>query len=132
MKLFGIGIDVVEVERIESSIAQFGMPFVARIFTEAEQRYSESQHRPGLHYAARFAAKEAVAKALGTGIGKDLGWLDMEIVRKPSGAPELLLTGVGKRFAERNQITEVMISLSHARDYAAANAVVMVGGFPSE
>ena len=78
MMIFGIGIDVVEVERVESSIAEFGERFVSRVFTEAERAYCESQKRPAIHYAARFAAKEAVAKALGTGIGKELSWLDME------------------------------------------------------
>lgn len=125
MKLFGIGIDVVEVERIESSMAEFGERFASRVFTAAEREYCQSQHRPALHFAARFAAKEAVAKAFGTGIGKELGWLDMEIIRKDSGEPELLLTGAGKAFAEAQGITAVKISLTHARHYAAANAVAL-------
>ena len=70
--IFGIGIDVVEVERIEKSIAEFGERFVERVFTQEERAYCESQKRPAIHYAARFAAKEAVAKAFGTGIGKEL------------------------------------------------------------
>jgi len=127
MELFGIGIDVVEVERIESSMAEFGERFAEKVFTPAEREYCESQRRPGLHYAARFAAKEAVAKAFGTGIGKDLGWLDMEVRRKDSGEPELVLTGAGATFAERQGIAAVKISLSHAKDYAAANAVAVRG-----
>lgn len=125
MNLFGIGIDVVEVERIESSMAEFGERFAEKIFTVAERAYCDSQRRPGIHYAARFAAKEAVAKAFGTGIGKDLGWLDMEIIRKPTGEPAVILSGAGKEFAGRSGITEVKISLSHAHHYAAANAVAM-------
>jgi holo-[acyl-carrier protein] synthase len=127
MRIIGIGIDVVEVERIGSSMAEFGERFVTRIFTEAERSYCSAQRRPELHYAARFAAKEAVAKAFGTGIGKELGWLDMEIVRKESGEPALVLTGAGKAFAEANGIAEVKISLSHAQHYAAANAVALGG-----
>ncbi len=126
MRIFGIGIDVVEVERIGSSMAEFGERFANRVFTEAERAYCDSQKRPELHYAARFAAKEAVAKAFGTGIGKDLGWLDMEIARKESGEPHLALSGAGKAFAEAQGIVEVKISLTHARHYAAANAVALV------
>ncbi|MCW1921376.1 holo-ACP synthase [Luteolibacter arcticus] len=125
MKLFGIGIDVVEVERIESSMAEFGERFATKIFTAGERAYCESQKRPAIHYAARFAAKEAVAKAFGTGIGRDLGWLDMEIVRKDSGEPELVLSGVGKAYAAGKGIAEVKISLTHAHHYAAANAVAL-------
>lgn len=125
MQLFGIGIDVVEVERIESSMNEFGEKFTDRIFTQREQAYCEANKKSALHYAARFAAKEAVAKALGTGIGESLSWLDMEIVRKDSGEPELVLSGGGKEFAEKNRISLVKISLTHARHYAAANAVAL-------
>ena len=125
MRIIGIGIDVVEVERIGSSMAEFGERFATRIFTEAERAYCDSQRRPEIHYAARFAAKEAVAKAFGTGIGKELGWLDMEIVRKESGEPAVVLTGSGKEFAEANGIGEVKISLTHAQHYAAANAIAL-------
>ncbi|MGB0775298.1 MAG: holo-ACP synthase, partial [Akkermansiaceae bacterium] len=123
MNIFGIGIDVVEVERVESSLAEFGERFTGKLFTKAEQEYCAKQKRPSIHYAARFAAKEAVAKAFGTGIGKDLGWLDMEIRRRPSGEPEVFLSGGGAKFAEANNITEIKISLTHAHHYAAANAV---------
>ncbi|MGB6219645.1 holo-ACP synthase [Haloferula sp.] len=128
MQLFGIGIDVVEVERIESSMSEFGDRFAEKVFTQSEREYCDSQRKSGLHYAARFAAKEAISKAFGTGIGKDLGWLDMEIVRKESGEPQLVLSGAGKAFAEKNGIVEVKISLTHARHYAAANAVAMMAG----
>ena len=127
MSVLGIGIDVVEVERIASSMAEFGERFAARIFTAAERAYCDAQKRPELHYAARFAAKEAVAKAFGTGIGKELGWLDMEIVRRETGEPALELSGGGKDFAEARGIAEVKISLTHARHYAAANAVALGG-----
>jgi len=97
MTIFGIGIDVVEVGRIRSSMEEFGEAFAKRIFTPAEREYCESQKRPALHYAARFAAKEAVAKAFGTGIGKDLGWLDMEVVRRDSGEPSADPIGIEMR-----------------------------------
>ena len=126
MNIFGIGIDVVEVERIASSMAEFGDRFARKVFTESERDYCESQKRPQIHYAARFAAKEAVAKAMGTGIGKDLAWLDMEIRRRESGEPEVFLSGDGAKFAEVNNIKEIKISLTHAQHYAAANAIVLV------
>jgi holo-[acyl-carrier protein] synthase len=125
MRLIGIGIDVVEVDRIADALERHGDAFRDRIFTESERAYCSSQKRPALHYAARFAAKEAVAKAFGTGIGKDLGWLDMEIIRRPSGEPALELSGTGKAYAEANGIADVKISLTHARDYAAATAVAL-------
>ena len=128
MTIFGIGIDVVEVERIASSMAEFGDRFASRVFTEAERVYCESQKRPAIHYAARFAAKEAVAKALGTGIGQELGWLDMEIRRRESGEPEVFLSGDGEKFAKDNNVGQIKISLTHAQHYAAANAVVLGEG----
>jgi len=126
MHLFGIGIDVVEVQRVGSSIDEFGSKFLQRIFTEKERQYCESQKRPVIHYAARFAAKEAIAKAFGTGIGKQISWLDMEIIRRSSGEPQVIMTGGGKLFAEELKVQDIKISLTHAEHYAAANAVVLV------
>ncbi|MFT4177689.1 MAG: holo-ACP synthase [Luteolibacter sp.] len=125
MHIFGIGIDVVEVERIAGAISRHGEPFLAKLFTPAEREYCEIQKRPALHYAARFAAKEAVSKALGTGIGGDAGWLDLEIARDSLGAPALILSGDAAAFAESKGIREIKISLTHARDYAAANAIAI-------
>lgn len=125
MSVFGIGIDVVEVDRIEHMLDAYGDRFIDKVFTPAERAYCEKMSRPALHFAARFSAKEAVAKALGTGIGADLEWLDMEIRRRGSGAPELVLSGAGERHAEANGIVRVLVSLTHARDYAAANAVAL-------
>jgi holo-[acyl-carrier protein] synthase len=127
MRIFGIGIDVVEIERIASAISRHGEPFLARLFTAAERKYCEAQKNPALHFAARFAAKEAVSKSLGTGIGESAGWLDLEVTRDDSGAPRLVLHGVAAEFARKNGITDVSISLCHAREYAAANAVAVVG-----
>jgi len=127
MRIFGIGIDVVEVERIASAIERHGEPFLAKLFTAGERRYCEGQKKPALHYAARFAAKEAVSKALGTGISGQAGWLDLEIIRDPSGAPKLMLQGNAAGFATANGITEIQISLTHAREYAAANAIAIAG-----
>ena len=125
MKIFGIGIDVIEVERIEDAMEEFGDRFLDRIFTEEERDYCLNQKRPAIHFAARWAAKEAVSKAFGTGIGELLAWQDMEIARLHSGEPEMILHGRGRQFVEERGITQVKISLTHAKNYAAANAVAM-------
>ena len=125
MRVFGIGIDVVEVARIASAIERHGEPFLAKIFTPAEREYCESRNQSAMHYAARFAAKEAVAKALGTGIGGDAGLHDLEVVHDAKGAPKILLSGAAEAFAKQHGITGIQISLTHARDYAAANAIAL-------
>jgi holo-[acyl-carrier protein] synthase len=125
MIIHGIGIDVVEVGRIEDAIANLGDAFLERLFTAREREYCGKQKRPALHYAARFAAKEAVSKALGTGIGGQAGWLDMEVERAESGAPKMVFTGRAAEFLSAKGISEVQVSLSHAKEYAAANAVAV-------
>ncbi len=123
--IYGIGIDVVEVDRIEGAIERQGAVFVEKIFTEKERAYCERQRRPAMHYAARFAAKEAIAKALGTGICKDLGWLDIEVMREKNGAPKAKFTERVEKHFQKIGISRIQISLTHARDYAAANAVAL-------
>jgi holo-[acyl-carrier protein] synthase len=132
MAIFGTGIDIVEIERIEQAVARHGAAFLARIFTPAEREYCDAMPRPATHYAARFAAKEAVAKAFGTGIGRDLGLQDMEISRDAAGRPSLRLTGPGREFADKHGIATVHISMSHARDHAVASAVAETGVVPQE
>ena len=123
MNIFGIGVDVVENVRIRQSVDRLGKAFVDRIFTAKEQEYCESMKFSSRHYAARFAAKEAIAKAFGTGIGANLNWTDMEILRRDSGEPFVVMSGAGKAFAEKHAIRKIMISLTHTDQYAAANAV---------
>lgn len=125
MMIYGIGIDVVEVGRIEAAIERQGDAFLERLFTAREREYCSKQNRPALHFAARFAAKEAVSKALGTGMGGQAGWLDMEVERAESGAPKMVFSGKAAEFLTREGIAEVQVSLSHAKDYAAANAVAV-------
>jgi len=125
MRVYGIGVDVVEIERIEEVLGRHGRRFLEKILTEEERAYCDLQADPLPHIAARFAAKEAVAKALGTGIGRDLGWLDMEVRRDPRGAPEMFLSGAGAEFARQVGIVEVKISLSHAKTCAVAQAMAL-------
>lgn len=125
MRIVGIGIDVVETARIQDSIDKFGDRFLHRVFLPGEIEYANKMKKPALHLAARFAAKEAVSKAFGTGIGASLGWKDMEIVRDNSGPPRLVLHYKGEAMARRLGVREVLISLSHTDQYGAANAVVI-------
>jgi len=127
MDIYGIGIDVVETERIRQSQERFGERFLQRIYLPAELDYCQGMKFPPLHLAARFAAKEAISKAFGTGIGETIGWKDMEIVKAERGAPSVVLHGGAKAYAEELGITRVLCSLSHTEHYAAANAVAIRG-----
>lgn len=129
MNIHGIGIDIVEVARIAAANEKHGPAFAERYLTENERTYCASHANPVIHQAARFAAKEAVAKALGTGIGRDCGWLDIEITRDPvTGAPAVSLTGAAAVFASRHGIARVLVSISHTRDTAVANACAIRPG----
>jgi holo-[acyl-carrier protein] synthase len=123
--VLGIGIDIVETERIEQSLKRFGDRFLKRVYHPAEIAYARSMKFPALHLAARFAAKEAISKAFGTGIGKRLGWTDMEIRRKDSGEPYVVLHGKGAALAKQRGVAQVLVSLSHCKAYSAANAILL-------
>jgi len=123
--IVGTGIDLVEIERIEASIAQFGDKFLERVFLPEEIAYASSHKLSAPHYAARFAAKEAVSKAFGTGIGEQLGWHDMEIERAESGQPLIRLHNQGLKLAERHGVKRVMISLTHTKTTAGAVAILV-------
>jgi holo-[acyl-carrier protein] synthase len=125
MNILGIGMDIVETKRIAESIERFGDRFLQRVFLEGEVAYSRSMKFPHLHLAARFAAKEAISKAFGTGIGHDLGWRDMEIVRESSGAPRVRLHGRAESYARQRGVSMVHITLSHTTEYGAASAVIV-------
>jgi holo-[acyl-carrier protein] synthase len=122
--ILGVGIDIIEVGRIEASYERFGERFVNRILLPEEIRYCLTHKKPGPFLAARFAAKEAVSKAFGTGIGAQLGWQDIEVCRKESGEPFLVLHGNGERLLKERNARAVLISLSHTQNYAAAAAVL--------
>ncbi len=125
MNIFGIGTDIVEIARIEDSISRFGSRFLERVFTPSEQEYCRRMGRPASHFAARFAAKEAVAKALGTGIGQHANWTDLEIQNGSSGRPVLALSGAAAEFAAAHGIVSIHISLSHAQSHATAHAIAV-------
>lgn len=122
--ILGTGIDIIEVERIRTSFEKFGERFVNRILHPAEIAYCLSHKNPAPFIAARFAAKEAISKAFGTGIGAALGWHDMEVCRKESGEPYVVLHGKGKELLEKRNARVVHISLSHTQNYAAVVAIL--------
>jgi holo-[acyl-carrier protein] synthase len=124
MSVIGTGVDLVECARIQRSIDRFGDRFLHRVFTDGEIEYSMSMKFPARHLAARFAAKEAVSKAFGTGIGKAMGWRDIDIQKKPSGEPFLVLAGPAKELATQRGITAALVTLSHTEHHAMASVVL--------
>jgi holo-[acyl-carrier protein] synthase len=124
MSVLGIGVDLVENARIQHSLDRFGDRFLKRVFTDGEIAYSKSMKFPARHLAARFAAKEAVSKAFGTGIGKAMGWKDIDVRRKESGEPYVVLEGGAKKLAEERKVSKVLITLSHTEHHAMAAIVI--------
>ena len=122
--ILGVGIDIIEVARIAASYEKFGERFVNRILLADEIAYCLSNKNPAPFLAARFAAKEAISKAFGTGIGAALGWQDMEIRRKDSGEPFVVLHGKGKGLFKARKAKRLLVSLSHTQNYAAVTAVL--------
>ncbi|OLD57882.1 MAG: holo-[acyl-carrier-protein] synthase [Acidobacteria bacterium 13_1_20CM_2_57_8] len=120
----GIGIDVIQNERIRESIERFGDRFLRRIYTEREAEYCRKCANPAIHYAARFAAKEAAFKALGTGWAAGVKWVDVEVERLPSGKPELHLHGEALVRATSMGATRFHVSLTH--DQLVSCAVVVL------
>jgi holo-[acyl-carrier protein] synthase len=119
--IVGLGIDLVETERIESAWKRFGERCVDRILLEDEKAYCLSHRNPATFIAARFAAKEAVSKALGTGLGPLLGWHDIEVRHKESGAPYVELHGKGQELLGQLKANVIHLTLTHT----AANSIAM-------
>ncbi|SHI37917.1 holo-ACP synthase [Desulfofundulus thermosubterraneus] len=120
-----IGSDMVSVDRIRQAIGKFGERFLARVFTWQERRYCTARRDPCPCYAARFAAKEAVLKALGTGLTAGCSWRNVEIVRDRHGAPGVELHGRAALLARERGIKKFLITLSHDGSYAVAFAVAL-------
>jgi holo-[acyl-carrier protein] synthase len=122
--IVGTGIDIAEVPRIEASIVRFGDRFLRRIFTEAEIRYCDSKANRVERFAARFAAKEAAMKALGTGWSHGVTWRDVEVCRQPGGRPTIAFHGKAGEFAAKLGAVHTALSLSHTKDYAIAQVIL--------
>jgi holo-[acyl-carrier protein] synthase len=122
--IVGSGIDLVEIGRIHQSMERFGQRFLDRIFTAAEQAYCLRKRKAAESLAARFAAKEAGAKALGTGISRGVNWLEIEVVREPGGKPSLRFHGRAAEIAAALGVAHTALSLTHTGDLAMASVVL--------
>lgn len=120
----GTGIDIAETQRIEQALERHGERFSRKIFTPSEIAYCERFKNKAERYAARFAAKEAAFKALGTGWANGVRWLDVEISHQPSGKPELLLSGRARELANQLGVTHSVVSISHANCYVVAQVIL--------
>jgi holo-[acyl-carrier protein] synthase len=121
--IVGLGIDIAEVHRIQAAIERYGKAFLERVFTAREIAYCESSKNRFERYAGRFAAKEAGMKALGTGWRRGVRWVDLEIVRLPSGKPTLELRGRAEEFAGRLGVVHISLSITHSENTALAQVI---------
>ncbi len=121
--ILGTGVDLAEVERIHQAIDRFGDRFIHRIYTDREIAYVERKANRFERYAARFAAKEAGMKALGTGWRRGIQWKDFEVVNLPSGRPTLLLHGEAEAIAKRAGVNSIQLSLTHTSKDALAHVI---------
>ncbi len=122
--IVGTGIDIAEVPRIRQSIERFGLRFLQRIYTPGEIRYCDSKANRFERYAARFAAKEAAMKALGTGWNHGVRWRDCEVTRMPGGRPTMVFHGKAGEFAARLGTKNVALSISHTEEQAIAQVIL--------
>lgn len=120
----GTGLDVAEVDRIRAAIERFGRRFIERVYTPAEIAYVERKANRFERYAARFAAKEAGMKAIGTGWRHGVRWRDFEVANLPSGKPALILHGVAERFAQRLGVKTISLSITHSAAIAVAFVIL--------
>ena len=123
MEILGIGTDIIECPRIGRMIEQHGELFLRRVYTDREIGYCQARKHAIEHFAGRWAAKEAILKAIGTGWSKGICWTDLEIRNAPSGAPKVLVRGGAKDAALARGIADILISISHCRTYATAYAL---------
>ena len=122
--IVGVGVDLVRIDRVTGLLERHGARALARLFTPAEARRCHEGRHPPESFAARFAAKEAFFKALGTGWGRGGAWTDVEVVSAPSGAPSLRLSGAAAALAAERGVRHLHLSLTHSDDTAAAFVVL--------
>ena len=124
--VIGIGIDLVKSERIKAAAEKWGIRFLTRIFTPVEQDYSFAHKHPYLHLAGRFAIKEAVFKAIGTGWRGGVKWTDIEVYNEPSGQPQVRVHGKVRDWMEAHGVTRIQASISHDTEYSVGQ-VILIG-----
>ncbi len=122
----GIGADIIEIARIRKTLDTFGNGFLRKVFTQEEIDYCTAAEDPAARCAGRFAAKEAVLKALGRGL-RGMKWKDIEVTRNPDGKPIVVLHHRAKEFAKLSGVTEIHLTISHCREYAVAYAISWQG-----
>lgn len=132
MNVIGIGTDIVECLRIAKMIERHGELFIGRVFTAREIEYCSSRKAANQHYAGRWAAKEAVLKAMGTGWARGISWRDIEVRNDAGGRPTIFLGGGAREVCERLEIVEMLISISHCRSHATAYALALGRGSDQE
>jgi holo-[acyl-carrier protein] synthase len=125
--IVGSGIDMVEIQRIQHSADRYGQRFLRRVYTAQEQAYCLRKRKAAESFAARFAAKEAGAKALGTGISRGVSWLEIEVAREPGGRPTLRFHGRAAEFAARLGVDRAALSITHTATLAMASVVLEDG-----
>ena len=125
MNILGVGTDIVECLRIAQMIERHGELFIGRVYTDLEIEYCRARKAATQHYAGRWAAKEAVMKALGTGWRRGLGWRDIEVRNTTGGKPTIALRGGARDLVESLGIRELLISISHCRSHATAYAIAL-------
>ena len=126
MRIIGIGTDITECKRIARMLARHPESFTERVFTDAENAYcSRGKRQSAEHYTGRWAAKEAILKALGTGWSSGITWRDIEILNEPGGKPFVQLTGAAAEIARVKGITEIQVSISHCVSHAVAFAIAV-------
>ncbi len=121
--IVGLGVDIVEVDRVQAAIERRGEPLLKRVFTPGEIAYCERHRNRYERYAGRFAAKEAAMKALGTGWRRGVHWVDIEVVRLPGGKPTLQLQGRAKEFADRLEVKNISLTITHSGNTALAQVI---------
>ena len=125
MDILGIGTDITECLRIAQMIEHHGELFVDRVYTAEEIHYCQRRKQSTQHFTGRWAAKEAVLKALGTGWRRGISWRDVEVQNEPGGKPNIVLSGGARDAAQQLGVEEVLISISHCRSHATAYAVAV-------
>ncbi len=132
--ILGVGSDLIDIRRIEKTLERYGERFIARVFTELERKKSEGRRQRAASYAKRFAAKEACAKALGTGLRHGVYWRDMGVINLPSGRPTLKLTGGAAKVLREMTPDgfEARIDLTLTDDFPLAEAIVIISGLPDK
>ena len=121
--IVGLGVDIAEVPRIKAAIERHGEPFLRRIFTPNEVEYCERFKNKFERYAGRFAAKEATMKALGTGWNRGVRWVDLEVIREPSGSPTIALAGEAAKIAAHLGVKRISVSITHTEAQALAQVI---------